>query len=111
MPYAILVAAENATADPRLGRAKMKARKAANHIVRIGLLNRLSTLSKKPGRALSRLNANIIREFEVKLKRPQCHTQIMTRDIATTAPSVPNTSTNICKTGWPYGDETVLSKS
>jgi hypothetical protein len=71
----------------------------------------------------------IIRELDVMENSPQClhhlvtnsnfesqwalthHTQSITRTIATTAPSLPKTSTKICTTGLPYGDATVLSKS
>lgn len=44
------VAAENATDDPRDGRARRKDRITASQIVRIGDWNRASTLAKKWGR-------------------------------------------------------------
>lgn len=47
----------------------------------------------------SRENANIILELLVIENRPQCHTQIITRHITTTAPSSPKTSTKIWSTG------------
>jgi hypothetical protein len=46
-------------------------------------------------------NANIILELLVRENKPQCHTQIMIKHINTTAPSSPNMSTNICRTGCP----------
>jgi hypothetical protein len=53
-----------------------------------------------------------MREFEVREKRPQCHTQIMIRHIKTTAPSSPKTSAKIWRTGWSnVPPVTVLSKS
>lgn len=84
MPYemyrpivAIDVAAENATLEPREGSAKIKDNVAASQIARIGDRNRLSTLWKNPGIPLSREKANIIREFDVIEKRPQCQTHTL----------------------------------
>jgi hypothetical protein len=64
---AILVAAENATALPKLGRPRRKLSVHASQTVRIGDLRFTSTLWKKrwPGMAPSRENAYIIRELEV----------------------------------------------
>jgi hypothetical protein len=42
-----------------------------------------------------------MRELEVIEKSPQCHTQIITRDIRTTAPSSPHASAKIWSTGCP----------
>lgn len=46
---AILVAAANATLDPREGRARRKARVAASQTVRMGDWKRASTLWKNSG--------------------------------------------------------------
>lgn len=43
------VAAAKATVEPREGRARMKAHRAASQTVRMGDLKRLSTLWKKDG--------------------------------------------------------------
>jgi hypothetical protein len=99
---AILVAAEKATIEPKLGRARMNARVAASQMVRTGLWNLWSTWSKKRGSARSRLKAYIMRELLVMEKRPQCQTHTMTRVMAATAPLGPNTSTKIWTTGCPY---------
>lgn len=98
---AILVAAANATSLPKLGKLKQKLKKAPNQIVRIGELNLLSICAKKLGIPPSRANANIIREFEVREKRPAKKTQMIIRQKSTTAPSGPKTSTNIWRTGLP----------
>ncbi len=47
---AMEVAAENATAELREGRARRKDRQAASQTVRIGEWKRVSTLLKKAGR-------------------------------------------------------------
>ena len=89
------VAAENATVDPREGMARRKARKAAKQMVRMGALNLLSTWSKKGGRPRSRAKANIIRELEVREKRPACQTQQMMSVINAMAPLGPKMSMRI----------------
>jgi len=117
------VAAAKATEEPREGRARQNARKAASQTVRMGERNLSSTLWKKWGWEMlvcslffifvsqierkarkltippSLAKANIIREFEVMEKRPQCHTQIIIKHISTTAPSSPKTSMKIWRTG------------
>lgn len=65
---------------------------------------------KRLTRPPSRLNPNIIRLLDVRENNPQCQTQRMIKVKRTMAPSSPNTSTKICKTGWPYAEFRVLSK-
>lgn len=108
---AILVAAAKATSEPRDGSARQKERKAPSQIVRVGALNLLSICAKNRGIPPSRANANIIREFEVRLKSPAKKTHMMMRQKSTTAPSGPKTSTNIWRTGLPYSLSRVRSKS
>ena len=127
------VAAAKATELPSEGRARQNARKAASQTVRMGERNLSSTLWKKfgwwgcqldfnvrtgekgkRGHTIppSREKANIIREFEVMEKSPQCQTQIMIRHIKITAPSSPQQSAKIWRTGCPkVPPVTVLSKS
>ena len=105
------VAAENATLDPREGMASKKARKAAKQTVRMGEPNLLSTWSKKGGRPRSRAKANIIRELEVREKRPACQTQQMMSVINAMAPLGPKMSMRIWVTGWPTVLSTVPWKS
>lgn len=108
---AILVAAENATEDPRDGKPRQNARNAASQIVRTGLETRSSTWAKKEGRPLSRANAYIILELDVREKRPQCQTQMMIKVKRIIAPSSPKMSRRICRTGCPTSLLTVASKS
>src|SRR5271170_451178 len=105
------VAAWKATAEPSDGTASRNERVAASQMVRIGLRKRLSTLLKNFGRAPSREKENIMREFEVMLKRPQCQTQSMMSVMSTMAPVSPKTSMKICSTGCEYVLATVVSKS
>lgn len=130
------VAAENATDDPKDGRASRKESVTASQIVRIGDWNRASTLVKKWGRPRiawivrcvdsghivqgrgvrghvppSRLKPNIIRELDVTENKPQCQTQIMTRTINKIAPVLPKMSIRIWTTGWPTSLSTVVAKS
>ena len=59
--------------------------------------NREGRLTIPPSRA----NANIILEFDVMEKSPQCQTQMMIRQKSTIAPSSPKTSMKIPSTGLP----------
>ena len=68
------------------------------------------TLLKKCGSPPSRLNPNIILEFDVIEKRPQCQTQTMIKVIKARAPLSPKISINICRTGCSYSLPTVPSK-
>jgi hypothetical protein len=80
----------------------------------VSLISVLKQVKGKSGRTIppSREKANIIREFEVMEKSPQCQTQIMIRHIRTTAPSSPQQSAKIWRTGCPKDPPvTVLSKS
>lgn len=108
---AIEVAALNATLDPMEGRERQKAKNAASQMVLVGAWNFASTCAKKLGMPLSRAKAYIIRELDVSENSPQCQTAMMTRVKRTTAPSSPNMSSKICKTGCPTSLATVLSKS
>lgn len=105
------VAAAKATSDPRDGRERQKERNAPSQMVRMGDLNLLSMCAKNFGIPPSRAKANIMREFEVRLKRPAKKTQMIIRQKRTTAPSGPKTSTKIWSTGLPYEELRVRSKS
>ena len=95
------VAAVKATEEPNDGIASRNDKNTASHTVLIGDLKRSSTLLKNWCRPPSRLKPNIIREFEVMEKRPQCQIHTMTNVIRAIAPLLPKMSIRICTTGWP----------
>lgn len=107
---AIEVAAEKATYKPRDGIARRKDSPAARRTARVGICIRLVVRAKNRGIPESRAKLNIILEFNVIEKSPQCQIHKVISVISTVVPSLPKISSKIWTTGWPSSLWIVLLK-